>query len=512
MGQPWALYNEIDPYAADWLENLIAAGHIAPGIVDRRSIVDVEADGLHEFTQINWFAGIAGWSCALRRAGYPDDRRIWTASLPCQPFSAAGQQKAMNDDRHLWPVFYDLVRKCRPETIVGEQVASSLIVGPSGGADVRLQEMWRREISRAFRLQYEGASSDALSRMHEPLHARKETRSQTEEFGRISQMEAKQSGQGLMRFGEIPRIDERLAVRTERGGNPISNRSGGMRSDGNTVRSGPGADLEQPLARPHRFDQGVYDRQCASSPMGDECDGEHLGGGHYPECCGRHSAEAEDFGREQFIIATLGGEDAGDDARPWLDVVQTDLERAGYAFGSNSANVSSFGGPHIRQRLYWMAHADEPRPQGWIALPECADQRAAGSDGVAERLDDAQSEGRCGREPLGDGRLAQSGGSVPSATWPNPLHGPWRDADWLFCSDARWRPVEPGATALVSSLPRGMGTLSAGLGELAVLAGADSRSLRDAQRYRVGSLRGYGNAICVEQAEGWMRAVMACVL
>ena len=42
--KPWAVYNEIEEYAADWLENLIAAGHIAPGIVDRRSIVDVRPD------------------------------------------------------------------------------------------------------------------------------------------------------------------------------------------------------------------------------------------------------------------------------------------------------------------------------------------------------------------------------------------------------------------------------------------------------------------------------------
>ena len=28
-----AYYNEIDPYAAQWLRNLIAAGHIAPGDV-----------------------------------------------------------------------------------------------------------------------------------------------------------------------------------------------------------------------------------------------------------------------------------------------------------------------------------------------------------------------------------------------------------------------------------------------------------------------------------------------
>ena len=36
-----AYYNEIDPYAAAWLRNLIDAGHIAPGVVDERSIEDV---------------------------------------------------------------------------------------------------------------------------------------------------------------------------------------------------------------------------------------------------------------------------------------------------------------------------------------------------------------------------------------------------------------------------------------------------------------------------------------
>lgn len=36
-----AYYNEVDPNAAQWLRNLIAAGHIAPGDVDERSIEDV---------------------------------------------------------------------------------------------------------------------------------------------------------------------------------------------------------------------------------------------------------------------------------------------------------------------------------------------------------------------------------------------------------------------------------------------------------------------------------------
>lgn len=30
-------YNEFEPNAAQWVENLIADGHIAPGVVDTRS-------------------------------------------------------------------------------------------------------------------------------------------------------------------------------------------------------------------------------------------------------------------------------------------------------------------------------------------------------------------------------------------------------------------------------------------------------------------------------------------
>ena len=64
-----AYYNEIDPYAAQWLRNLIAAGHIAPGVVDERSIEDVHPSDLRGFEQCHFFAGIGVWSLALRRAG-----------------------------------------------------------------------------------------------------------------------------------------------------------------------------------------------------------------------------------------------------------------------------------------------------------------------------------------------------------------------------------------------------------------------------------------------------------
>ena len=119
-----AYYNEIDPFAAAWLRELIKAGHIAPGDVDERSIEDVTPDDLRSYTQCHFFAGIGVWSYALRQAGWPDDRPVWTGSCPCQPFSTAGKGGGFADERHLWPAFHHLISQCQPPVVFGEQVAS----------------------------------------------------------------------------------------------------------------------------------------------------------------------------------------------------------------------------------------------------------------------------------------------------------------------------------------------------------------------------------------------------
>lgn len=130
-----AYYNEYDAFAADWLEALIEDGLIAPGVVDRRSIEDVEPGDLDGFVQCHFFAGIGGWSYALRLAGWPDDRPVWTGSCPCQPFSVAGKRVRFDDDRHLWPIWRGLMLCANPDVVLGEQVAD---------------KAWRKQVTSDF--------------------------------------------------------------------------------------------------------------------------------------------------------------------------------------------------------------------------------------------------------------------------------------------------------------------------------------------------------------------------
>ena len=121
-----AYYNEIDPFKAEVIREAIKAGVIAPGDVDERSISDVRAADLVEYTQCHFFAGGGFWSYALRQAGWPDDREVWTGSCPCPSFSAAGKGEGFADPRHLWPEWIRLIRECRPGVLFGEQADGAI--------------------------------------------------------------------------------------------------------------------------------------------------------------------------------------------------------------------------------------------------------------------------------------------------------------------------------------------------------------------------------------------------
>lgn len=114
--------NEIDPYCAQWLQNLMDAGVLPAGHIDTRSIEDVTPNDLAGYTQCHFFAGLGGWIYALDLAGWPRDRPVWTGSCPCQPFSAAGKGAGFADERHLWPAWQHLIAQRKPPTVFGEQV------------------------------------------------------------------------------------------------------------------------------------------------------------------------------------------------------------------------------------------------------------------------------------------------------------------------------------------------------------------------------------------------------
>lgn len=324
-----AYYNEIDPFAAAWLRELIKRGLIADGVVDERSITDVAPEDVREFTQCHYFAGIGGWSYALRLAGWPDDRSLWTGSCPCQPFSTAGKRKGVVDERHLWPEFYRLIKACRPVAIIGEQVASR-------------------------------------------------------------------------------------------------------------------------------------------------------------------------------------------DGLAWFDLVQTGMEGAGYACGAVDTCAAGFGAPHIRQRLYWVAHArhGEYQRRHTVGNPVCTNDGApsplciawperewSGHDiangGTSNRLGNSDGEGLEGYSGYvhGEAGREDAAGSAAEAGelgGASPTNGFWRDADWLWGKDKKWRPIKPGATPLVDGIPVGVGR------------GRDFRAI--SQR-----IKGYGNAIVAPQAAEIIKAFMEVV-
>jgi DNA (cytosine-5)-methyltransferase 1 len=121
-------YNEIDPYCCLWLENLMKSGQIPMGDIDSRDIRDVKPEELSSYDHCHFFAGLGGWAKAYKDQPY-NESGMWTGSCPCQPFSVAGKNKGFEDERDLWPAWFQLIAQCLPRTVFGEQVAGKAGLG-----------------------------------------------------------------------------------------------------------------------------------------------------------------------------------------------------------------------------------------------------------------------------------------------------------------------------------------------------------------------------------------------
>lgn len=446
-----AYYNEIDPYAAEWLRNLIRDGHIAPGDVDTRSIEDVKPDDLRGYTQCHFFAGLGLWSYALRRAGWSDERRIWTGSCPCQPFSSAGKGDGFGDERHLWPAFAHLVAQCGPPVVCGEQVASK-----DGYAWLDLVQTDMEGLAYAFWpvvLPVAGVGGPGERHriwwvgMADP---QSENRRPEQSAGGARRRWGGFAGSGTM-VGMAHTASER---RGETGRAEPTGRQPIVFADSG-ARTGRVGYAERPRLERHAGNgDGAPRREAPERPT----------------TAANLSFRVADDGH-RFIPQPVG--------RP--------QRRDGGAAISASDGVAGLS----RIRVAY-AHGEYPGTQR-----RDDSEGPSASGGSLRKIDTADV-------PYG---YSLGVDTLDGGAWPGPLNGFWRNADWLFCTDGKWRPVEPGTRPLAYGLPLGMGVLGAGLERLCTVAGITRDSLDRAKKYRVGTLRGYGNAISPEPAiafiESW---------
>ncbi|MCO5129779.1 MAG: DNA cytosine methyltransferase [Xanthobacteraceae bacterium] len=248
----------------------------------------------------------------------------------------------------------------------------------------------------------------------------------------------------------------------------------------------------------------------------------------------------------------LGEQVASPDGLQWFDLVSSDLEGADYAIGAAdlcAAGIAvaagetevgqptlewirravqscpdpflaaelrdyaewfdreaGIGPPHIRQRLCWMAYADQGQRGRFPDREGCEPDRApagrqqgdgepepgravggmADSDGRYARAERQQRGWQYGQQPqdgiagawshpdslMGNtddagsqGRGERRNGADQRLAGPTSLAG-WTRADWIICTDGKARPIEPGTFPLAHG-----------------------------QSNRVGRLRAYGNAM-----------------
>ncbi len=529
------MYNEIDQFASEWLGNLIMAGELPQGTVNTCSIKELSGADCGETTHL--FAGIGGWPLALRLAGWPDERAVWTGSCPCQPYSAAGKGKGDADERNLWPEMYRLIRECRPAVIFGEQVAGAAVTGGKTKSRQNLQEMQDRETVFRILRELQGEPGP-LQGMRPQSGTDTEANRSSQNIAGLQSVAGRESGPRPCQCGQASRQEAGNGVRSGPGGYSAADRGGTVRTERDTFRLIGAAGLECAVSGQDRLNFGLHDEQCSSDFVCPECGGEYLGTWEdFGDCIGDFDQAAECFAR---VIEQDRRESQEAIGYGWIDGVRADLEREGYAFGFHVLPACSVGSPNIRQRAFWVADSSSGRGIGsnapiassdgeddWIlsgsgrikrlAHGARADAHATastprgaiGESSGADRLGDTNGEqdiSSIARQQMsseGRDRVDRNGGgSIPD--------NPWCTFKIIGCKDGKSRRVGRSVQPLAYGIPVQLRPLFAWLGRLGIDASPLTKMARLARRNRTGRLKGYGNAINPFVAAEFVKAFLAC--
>lgn len=226
--------------------------------------------------------------------------------------------------------------------------------------------------------------------------------------------------------------------------------------------------------------------------------------------------------RECNPPVVVGEQVASKAALGWLDGVFADLEGAGYACGAADLCAAGVGAPHIRQRLYWVGHAQGKDRQVSVCQwrPQQGVSESRGASGVGQLANPKVPE-RWRASGEADGRrwAAETGGSSADGRLGDGIGqglegrsvcecgcscecSPWSASVVIPCRDGKSRRIsaQPGDEPLAARLPRSVGPGSTRLERVGLVA---------AKANRVGRLRGYGNSIVPQVGAVFLRAYMA---
>lgn len=393
----FAYYNEHDKFAAAWIRVLMKAGHIMEGEVDERSIEDVLPSDVAGFIRCHWFAGIAGWDYALQLANFPADREVWTGSCPCQPFSSAGKQKGVNDERHLWPAWYKLIRDRKPLVIFGEQVASSNVIGRASDSTNHMQTLQNREALRRIQ----------TGRQAEVEYTDQDSRTTKE-------LEIEQSRFSIGVIGSMQSEGEKSSFRSIEGGHSTQDRLGVLRNDPDGEKINDQRRTAKENEREHQEEAG---RVWLDAVFDD------LESSHY--ACAASVLPAASVGAPHIR------------ARAWFVAESVDAGRRRAEAGKIETGQRSLSTADQRREFSTGLEGSSSESVGKLVNPI-----NTGLEGFARDGDNGDEPGRIG---------AHTARPITATSW--------SDCDWIPCRDGKARPIEPTIFPLAHGIPNRVGIL-----------------------------------------------------